>query len=227
MKQGLLSFSAVVLMLGTATLSAQQVVFNGGSPTPTNLGDNMSYNRLANSFTIGSTSSVDAVRFWGLSRSGGLTGMIDWTIFTDNVGTPGVALGSGSASPTQTPNNPSNTGTLGYTSYQYDFTVGADVPLTGGNYWLALHDGSSATDASNRDFFWQTTNSGSARPYSMFVFQDPTDASHTWNHCNSFCNNDAFELFAPNVTTTPEPASIAMIGTGLVALAPVVRRKKR
>ncbi len=227
MRQLVPKFAVAALLLAAAPIGAQQVVFNGGAPNAANTGDNMSSNRLANSFAVGSGSTVDAIRFWGLSRSGGLTGMIDWTIFTDNSGTPGTALGSGSASPTQVANNPSNTGTLGYTSYQYDFSVGADVPLTAGNYWLALHDGSSATDGSNRDFFWQTTTGGDARPYSMFVFQDPTDASQTWNQCNSFCNNDAFELFAPAVTTTPEPASIAMLGTGLVALVPVVRRKRR
>ena len=222
MKQAMLRFSAVAILAGVAPLGAQQAVFDGGSPSTIaiNTGSNISYLRLANGFSLVSPASVSSVRFWG-SLSSAFSGSIDWQFFTDNSGIPGTVLASGSATPLITATGLNNAS--GSSISQFAFSSGL-VNLNSGIFWLALHDGSSTSDNTNRGLSWSTATGGQTRPYSMFTFQNPSDPNQTWSSCNSDCFPNAFELSGP--TTAPEPSSIVLLASGMVGFIPIARRKR-
>ena len=47
------------------------------------------------------------------------------------------------------------------------------------------------------------------------------------NYCDPGTNNTAYTNYAFAVTATPEPASLALVGTGLLAIGGIARRRSR
>jgi hypothetical protein len=208
------------LALATATSVRAQVVVNGGAPNE-GIGWNIfDDNRAAAQFSLGSASVFDAIRFWGLLPSGPAIGPnIFWEILNDAAGAPSsrvVASGNAIATGTQ---RLELTAFPGFFSWQFDFGIGPRS-LGGGVYWLALHDGAlTPSDFTSSSLIWERTDAPGAHAIQTFSVDDRWDVNTT--------GGLAFELRQDQVVATPEPATFALLASGLAGLGGFRLRMRR
>ena len=95
-------------------------------------------------------------------------------------------------------------------SNYYDFYTstasGLNVSLGAGTYWLTLSAGAST----NGNWLAWDVNSG------------PSQAVH---NVNGNVRSEAFTIYGTSGTSTPEPGTLIMFGSGIIGLAGVLRRK--
>jgi len=194
-----------------STASAQGIVYNNGGPNGAD-GSEMSAFVQAEDFSLLTASFLNGIRFWDIEVSpafGDVT--FDWTIYTDDVGSPDAELYAGTALSTRTF---LGLDAFGFEHWQNDLSTGP-ITLGPGTYWVSLHQG---PDFSDRAFFWETTDpngthTGMEQAGGVGPFGDPefsTPSEH------------AFAL-----TATPEPASMVLLATGLIGVFGVARRRVR
>jgi hypothetical protein len=103
---------------------------------------------------------------------------------------------------------------FGYELWQYDFTF-ANVSVPNGTSWVTL---SNATDSGGNPVYWDE-NSGPSLAYENSVGSIPSEAfTMTGTTCEGCCGD------SPNCTT-PEPNSMMLFGSGILAVVGVLRRK--
>jgi hypothetical protein len=105
---------------------------------------------------------------------------------------------------------------FGYGIYDVKVPI-TSLPMLGGNtYWLSI---SNATDAANDGTqAWDIPNLGSGGPATCNFRQSGT------NYGDCGLGGESFTLTGGS-TTTPEPSSILLFGSGILGLAGVLRRK--
>jgi hypothetical protein len=91
--------------------------------------------------------------------------------------------------------------------------------IFGDSYWLTLSDandaGNSGTEA------WDITNGGNGGPATCNFRQSGTN----FGDCGA--GGESWVLTSASVTATPEPSSLILLGSSLLGVAGVVRRRIR
>jgi hypothetical protein len=193
-----------ILAVGLAGL-VQSATIGNGPPNQTG-GSDLNGFLEADKFVVAAPLSITNIQFWSLQVDPtDYAGSTYWAIYTNAAGSPGSAVAS--ATPVLTGVADGNT-TQGLNEFAYSFPV--NVSLTSGTYWLVLHNGPTNAQPSTTFYWAWQLDSGTSKSMDLSVPGSP------------WAGNDA--NLAYQLTVTPEPASICLVGSGLLA-AFLARRK--
>jgi hypothetical protein len=204
----------ILVVFGLAAISNAAVIYNNGAPTIDNgygIGPNSS-GPTADDFTIASGGTVRSVGFY-FQNYNGITGwdqQVTYSFRADSGGNPGAVLASSSAQ-NVTP-----------TLSSYPWCCG------GGNAWLVEFDLASDFVAAAGNTYWLELG-GAGGPSPWWVTASAAGAGNGWT--NTFRNGYEFAFYLSDtnigqIQNVPEPATMLLVGLGLVGLAGVRRFRK-
>ncbi len=200
------------LLVLAAPVRAQKQ-FSNGTPNGQAGWDIFNDFRAADDFTFASTTTFNRIRFWGLLPTGlSYTPTIFWEILANAGAVPGSSsLASGSVFAQALRRS---TLASGFDSWQFDLPIQTQS-LGAGTYWLALHDGliGNTTDST---LLWEATSASSGSQFAV-QFLPTGEWTADWG------SDLAFELRSAQVT--PEPVTVALVGSGLLGL--LIARRRR
>jgi len=219
---GLLSLGVFIPTIASATL-----VYDNAPPDHSS-GTGMTIFIVAEDFPLG-PGTLTGVRFWDVGDPRGYNGSISWGIYSNSLAnTPGTLLFSGNTSiVTRTPTG-CNTGVCtSFPEFQNDFAL-PNVPLSGGQYWLGLHNGPLPQGTTPENFFWEThTGPDLAGQYCQVESTGKDFASCSGTDWSVTPQGDhAFQLFG-NVGVVPEPSTLLLLGSALPGLAGILVHRRR
>jgi hypothetical protein len=175
---------------------------------------------MATQLNLSSTTTFDAVRFWG-GQSSDWTGSLftDWSIISGSSPSNANIVFSGSVVASEINNGYIESDY--WDDRQYDFSTGS-ITLAAGNYWLGLSRATASGSLYLQRDAQPCDNSpscdgvvfpGGAQPW------DPNGGAIP-------ALGGAFEL-RNDVSATPDQASITLMATGLVGVFGVTRRIRK
>jgi hypothetical protein len=164
---------------------------------------------MSDSFTLSQASTITGASFdvWLYPTDSLLS--VDWSIGTSNFDS---SIGSGTAT---TNNTFDFYNEYGYSINSESFS-GLDLSLAAGTYYFSLYNASTANGG---PAYWDVNNGPS------------TAYENTLGNVNGFEGypgtwSDTFAIQG-NTAVTPEPTSFLLLGSGLVGLAGIVKRKMK
>ena len=173
---------------------------------------------VASQFTISSSGTVTSADFGTWNWPGDLLSTVNWTISTDSgSNTIGSAVGSGTASASSVFDFQ---GLYGYNIYTDTISL-PSVALAAGAYWFQL-DTAVINNNSGNSIYWDI-NSGSPHSWENGVGYD-TGATYPAGGYPT--PSTQFTLYGGGSSPVPEPASLALLGVGLLAVGAIRYRHK-
>ena len=163
-----------------------------------------------------------------VSAASGSPNTLEWgewslgapTSFSYELGSAAFGTDLGSGTVAQNAGNSTFLFTNSYGYGIYDVKVGiTSLAMTAGNtYWLSV---SNATDAANdATQSWDVPNGGISGGPATCNFRQ---SGINYGDCGR--GGESFTLTGQSQSTTPEPSSILLFGSGILGLAGVLRRK--
>jgi len=172
--------------------------------------------------TYSNFNATGAVTIGGLATNN-LSGLNPATAYWEirsgvSEGNGGTLIASGTGATSNQATGRSDFGFIEYTN----FVGGLSVSLGAGQYWMAVvpQDPNNA----NRSFNSNTDGTGASGYASTTNLQFFNSAFFGSNFTNAN-NLGTFPYFSQSAYTVPEPSSMIMLGSGLIAAAGVVRRR--
>jgi hypothetical protein len=211
-------FLCLVGALAVVPASADITLYDNTGPTSYGLNSNGGFTinfgwEVADSFTLASNSTLNGVNLIAWLSPGDMMTNVDWLITDTAFG--GNTEGSGTASVTGT-----YTGAQAFEYYDLDqesFSL-PGLSLAAGTYYLQLQN---AVTVYGDPVYWDSSNGSSDA--AQGGNQSPTDLNGANGNAGS--NSETFQILGENETITPEPSSFLLLGSGLLGLAGLLKRK--
>lgn len=211
--------SCIIVAASLAPASAD-VIYNGGAPDQ----GGQIYSELPGSAAMSFELSPGETEITGVEWWGGCypsttcgSGTFEISIWTDDSGTPGTVVdfapvGDGNQAATGNMIQ----GSSGWDEYEYSAGFGAFTNLSADTtYFLVIQETEAEPSGT---WGWETTSSAPAG-----AFLEGNDGTDGWT---SLPETLAFELTGPT-SAVPEPATLPLLGTGMVFLIVVWQRSRR
>ncbi len=197
--------AGLAVVVASAPVRADSVLYNNNTAESLYIGDfqlNNSSSPVTDSFTLSGASTLTGVYFDVWVNNGDSLSSVEWSIgATPYSGTPAVA-------------EPTNEGQasiyFSQTAYLEEITL-PNLSLGAGTYYFTLQD---ATTANSSYAYWDISEGPSTAYYGPVA---PAD----------IVSSESFQILGTTDTTTPEPSSFVLLGSGLAMLAGVARRRLR
>ncbi len=208
MKLRIALLAVVCLALAAIPAMAQTDVYDNGPVNGQDLGWTINFGfSVSDSFTLESANTVTGASFWA------------WLIPGDTLTSVEFQIGA-NAFGNELLDQTLNVTASNCFSNQFGYNVcdetatfnGGGVALNAGTYWMTL---SNASVPSGDPAYWDM-NSGPSQAQENTIGTVPSESFTMWGGTTTTTTSTG---------TTPEPSSILLVGSGILGLAGLLRRK--